>query len=71
MAMGPGVVGPSGFPIRDVKKRPQSVGRIWNNAGKWEIGATPATLPGPGAFKVERPTNVKSTKSTSRGTGEG
>ena len=69
MAMGPGVAGPNPYQPRDVKRRPQGNGRVWNTSGKVEIGET--KWRGPAAMaKVEKPTGMKVSRSTSQGMGD-
>ena len=68
MSMGPGIVGPGSYPIRDPKTRPERVGRIFNTAGKYDMGRV--KWAGQTPFAVERATRVNATQRTSRGIGE-
>ena len=61
--MGPGIVGPGSFPIRDPKTRPQKQGRVHNPVGNYEIGKTRFPR-GNNPFDVERPTRVNATVRT-------
>lgn len=65
----PGLVGPDSFPIRDVKMRPQKVGRIHNPKGYPDMGGLNAPGKWPSAdnpFGVERATSVRAAHSTTR-----
>lgn len=59
--MGPGIVGPGNFPIRDLKTRPKNVGRVRNPVGKYEMGKARATS---SDYNVEKPTRVDATVRT-------
>ena len=62
MSMGPGIVGPGSYPIRDLKSRPERVGRVRNPAGKFEIGKMRNVRSSD--FEVEKPTRVNATVRT-------
>ena len=65
MSMGPGIVGPANFPIRDPKSRPMNQGRIKNPRGKdFEMGGRITTFR-KNDMAVERPTGVTATVRTS------